>query len=156
MFWYKVIMTEQNNLWQSCDIFTSTFLPFPQILWIRLVCRLVRVEWGLQVDNNIKPDSSCSIRYHLVCNTNTNTNKNWNKYKHKCLLYFSMTNHIVPLKKKYNQTRSLGALRAPTSSWRPFEPLDFVLRALRALRPCDPSVGDWIVCYPLDSVLAVG
>ena len=32
-------------------------------------------------------------------------------------------------------TRSLGALRAPTSSWRPFGPLDFVLRALRALRP---------------------
>ena len=34
-------------------------------------------------------------------------------------------------------TRSLGALRAPTSSWGPFGPLDFVLRALRALRPCD-------------------
>ena len=43
-------------------------------------------------------------------------------------------------------TRSLGALRAPTSSWRPFGPLDFVLRALRALRPCDPRAGDWIVC----------
>ena len=42
-------------------------------------------------------------------------------------------------------TRSLGALRAPTSSWRRFGPLDFVLRALRALRPCDPRVGDWIV-----------
>ena len=42
-------------------------------------------------------------------------------------------------------TRSLGARWAPTSSWRPFGPafcpsgiLDFVLRALRALRPCDP------------------
>ena len=34
--------------------------------------------------------------------------------------------------------RSLGALRAPTSRWRPFGPLDFVLRALRVLRPCDP------------------
>ena len=34
--------------------------------------------------------------------------------------------------------RSLGALRAPTSSWGPFGSLDFVLRALRALRPCDP------------------
>ena len=41
---------------------------------------------------------------------------------------------------KYQQTRSLGALWAPTSSWRPFRPLDFVLRALRALRPCDPRV----------------
>ena len=44
------------------------------------------------------------------------------------------------------KTRSLGALPAPTSSWRPFGPLDFVIRALRALRPCDPPVGDWIVC----------
>ena len=43
-------------------------------------------------------------------------------------------------------TRSLGALRAPTSRWRPFGPLYFVLRALRALRPCDPRSGDWIVC----------
>ena len=46
----------------------------------------------------------------------------------------------------YDYTRSLGALRAPTSSWTPFGSLDFVLRALRALRPCDPRVGDWIVC----------
>ena len=44
----------------------------------------------------------------------------------------------------YN-TRSLGALRAPTSRMRPFGPslgpsglLDNVLHALRALRPCDP------------------
>ena len=51
--------------------------------------------------------------------------------------------------------------RAPTSSLRPFRPalgpsglLDFVLCALRALRPCDPSKGAmigqcvsrWIVC----------
>ena len=42
-------------------------------------------------------------------------------------------------------TRSLGALRAPTSSWWPFGLalgpsglLDFVLRALRALSLCDP------------------
>ena len=32
-------------------------------------------------------------------------------------------------------TRSLGALRVPTSSWRPFGPLDFVLRAPQAFRP---------------------
>ena len=45
----------------------------------------------------------------------------------------------------YDDTRSLGALWAPTSSLRSFGPafgpsglLDFVLRALRALRPCDP------------------
>ena len=43
-------------------------------------------------------------------------------------------------------TRSRGALRALSSRWRPFGPLDFVLRALWALRPCDPRVGDWIVC----------
>ena len=43
------------------------------------------------------------------------------------------------------KTRSLGALQAPTSSLWPFGPpfgpsglLDFVLRSLRALRPCDP------------------
>ena len=35
---------------------------------------------------------------------------------------------------QYDITRSLGALRAPTSSWRPFGPIDFVLGALRALR----------------------
>ena len=45
----------------------------------------------------------------------------------------------------YVNTRSLGALRAPTSRLRPFGPalgpsglLDNVLHALRALRPCDP------------------
>ena len=35
-------------------------------------------------------------------------------------------------------TRSLGALWAQTSGWRPFGFLDFVLRALQGLRPCDP------------------
>ena len=40
--------------------------------------------------------------------------------------------------KEYWKTRSLGALRAPTSSLRPSSGLfDFVLRALQALRPCD-------------------
>ena len=34
----------------------------------------------------------------------------------------------------YVYTRSLGALKAPTSSWRPFGPLEFVLCALLALR----------------------
>ena len=52
-------------------------------------------------------------------------------------------------------TRSLGALWAPTSSWRPFGPLDFVLRALRALRPCDPRIGVWIASLPLVSVIAM-
>ena len=51
----------------------------------------------------------------------------------------------MPQKAKRN-TRILGALRVPTSSWMPFGPLDSVLRPLRALRPCDPHVGDWIVC----------
>ena len=55
--------------------------------------------------------------------------------------------------------RSLGALRAPTSSWRPFEPaldplglLNFVLQALR---PCEACDCDWIR-LPFDSVLAIG
>ena len=51
-------------------------------------------------------------------------------------------------------TRSVGALRASNSSWRPFGPLNFILRALRAVRLVDPCVRDWIVCSPLDSVLA--
>ena len=41
------------------------------------------------------------------------------------------------------KTRSLGAPQAPTSSWRPFGLLDFVLRVLR---PCDQRQSDWIVC----------
>ena len=42
-------------------------------------------------------------------------------------------------------TRSLGALRDPPSSWRPFRSLDSVLCALWALRPCDSRNNDWIV-----------
>ena len=49
-----------------------------------------------------------------------------------------------PMTGKYKLTRILGARWAPTSSLRPYGPaldpsglLDFVLRALRALRPCD-------------------
>ena len=34
----------------------------------------------------------------------------------------------------YDDDRSLGALRAPSSSWRPFGPLDFVLHALNATK----------------------
>ena len=56
--------------------------------------------------------------------------------------------------RKYRSHRGLGALRAPTSSLRPFGPafgpsglLDFVLRALRALRPCDPRNSAF--CYAL-------
>ena len=52
---------------------------------------------------------------------------------------------------KIYMTRSLGALRTPTSSLRPFGLalgpsglLDFVLRALRALRLCDPRNGAMI------------
>ena len=43
-----------------------------------------------------------------------------------------------PSKCHYCLTRSLGALQALTSSWRPFGPLNFVHSALRTLRPCDP------------------
>ena len=59
-----------------------------------------------------------------------------------------MENIFGNIWKIYLETRSLGALRAPTSSLRPFGLalgpsglLDFVLRALRALRPCDPRNG---------------
>ena len=50
---------------------------------------------------------------------------------------------------KYRCTRGLGVLRAPTSSWRPFGPLHFVLRALRALRPCDPRKVDQHLLFNL-------
>ena len=50
---------------------------------------------------------------------------------------------------KIYKTRSLGALRPPTSTWRPFGPLDFVLRALRALRPCDPRKVDQYLLFHL-------
>ena len=35
-------------------------------------------------------------------------------------------------------TRSLGALRAPTSCWRPLGPFEYVLQPLCALQLCDP------------------
>jgi len=34
---------------------------------------------------------------------------------------------------------TLMTVMRPTSSWRPFGRLDFVLRAFGALRPCDPT-----------------
>ena len=66
-----------------------------------------------------------------------------------CMVLHSLANHLIVLKVialylkllhgiAIYRTRSLGALRAPTSCWGPSGPLDFVLRALRALRPCDP------------------
>ena len=60
-----------------------------------------------------------------------------NIYQHiSCIVYIDL----------YICTSTLGALRALTSSWRQFGPLDFVHRALWALRLCDPIVGDWMVC----------
>ena len=59
---------------------------------------------------------------------------NRKKAKDKCThikIYF-----IASLFSIY-KTRSLGALHAPTFSWRPFGHLDFILRALWALRPYD-------------------
>ena len=42
----------------------------------------------------------------------------------------------------YMKTRSLGALRTPTSRWRPFGPLDFVLRC-RSSRSRSRSSRNW-------------
>ena len=42
--------------------------------------------------------------------------------------------HAEVLKVVMMTNRSVGALWAPTSSWRPFGPLDVVLRALRPVR----------------------
>ena len=54
-----------------------------------------------------------------------------------CYLLQSSRQPLVSSLRVLYHTGSLGALRAPTSSWRPFRPLDFVLRAPRALRPRD-------------------
>ena len=50
--------------------------------------------------------------------------------------------HLLSITFDYSYTRSVWTLWAPTSRWRPFRPLDFVLRALWALRPCDPHKVD--------------
>ena len=47
---------------------------------------------------------------------------------------------------KYDEIEVLGPSGAQLLSRGPSGLLDFVLRALRALRPCDPRVGNWIVC----------
>ena len=70
-----------------------------------------------------------------------------------CKKYFTVTHKYLPVQaiitflgeqilcwtnsflREYIITRSLGAPSGPTSSWRPFGPLDFVLRCLRVFRP---------------------
>ena len=59
---------------------------------------------------------------------------------------FTTNNNYIAHRNVISNTGSVGALRAPTSSWRPFGPLGFVLRALRALRPCDPCFSVWMAC----------
>ena len=54
-----------------------------------------------------------------------------------------------------------GFLWVPFFSCRSFEPLDIVIRALQAIKPCSPCNCDWIVhyldliCLPVDSALAL-
>ena len=65
---------------------------------------------------------------------------------HRVTVYFSKKHYcfIMYMLQLIWITRSLEALRAPTSRLRPFGPafglLDNVLHALRALRPCDPCI----------------
>ena len=68
------------------------------------------------------------LSFSLTCSWNAPLGIKWiSKYKN--------TWRRICANFSYFLTRSLAALGAPTSSWRPFEPLDFILRALRALRP---------------------
>ena len=68
-----------------------------------------------------------------------------------CLTRFDQKfQEILSTISKIFNTRSLGALRVPTSSWRPFGPLDFVLCALSDAQAVWPTP-QW-----LDSVLACG
>ena len=77
---------------------------------------------------------------------------NWNEFQHKIFLRL----YIIWRHFALYLTRSLGALGAPTSSWRPFGPalgpwglLDFVWPTRRC--------NDWITHYPsVDSVLDRG
>ena len=80
-----------------------------------------------------------------------NSQQYWNKKS--CWFCLLLWNHIfwkqvswLSRLCKIFWTRCLGALRAFTSSWRPFRALDFVICVLRALRPCDPRHSNWIVC----------
>ena len=95
--------------------------------------------------------------WHQCCHYISHHLYSWNHFRekqeiidslgdpdHDYISFFVCRNPVAKLVKQILfLSRSLGALRAPTSRWRPFGPFDFVLRALRALRPCDPRVGDW-------------
>ena len=86
------------------------------------------------------------------------TQGNFRDRKKKC--YWNTWNYLFcnrkPFRSQINVVSSFlwiyiklevrGDLRAPTSSCKPFGPLHFVLCALWALRPCDPRVGDVILC----------
>ena len=76
-----------------------------------------------------------SVHWHLPADSN-GSHQNETLFQMQINLY------------KYDLLEVKGGppLRALTSSWRPFEPSNFVLRAIRALRPCDPRNSDWIVC----------
>ena len=76
-------------------------------------------------------------------------NRRVTKHKEHIYTYKSLQIFCIYTNINYTNIQILevyGALRAPTSSWRPFGPLDFVLCALWALRPCDPCHSDWVVC----------
>ena len=56
----------------------------------------------------------------------------WHKQKWTYyILQYTALGYIVFSDIALYSTRSLGTIRAPTSSWRPFGPLDFVLRGSR-------------------------
>ena len=85
---------------------------------------------------------SCSMDLNLFVLLGKQTSIK-TKTESQCIHYIAIQCSTLQCNRRnINRTRSLGALRAPTSSQRPFGPLDFVLRALRALRPCDPRQGN--------------
>ena len=130
---------EQKEKWEQAQLV--------QFTW-------VQTRFVIQLVNHSSSCSCLSHRFYRKATERTLGTKvlctsSYNWYKKPCFFFVMISIqlevgagdddvHWI----KYVHTRSLRALRAPTSSWRPFGPLDFVLRALRALRSCDPRQGD--------------
>ena len=88
-----------------------------KLVW-ELLVSTIALAWRLSPKDNI-----WTFRMTLDQSVDIGKGAYWCEYWQRGILAWILS------------TRSLGALWAPTSSWRPFGPLDFVLRALRALRP---------------------
>ena len=82
-------------------------------------------EWERKTDRNAWIHYRYTLPFGiLLVESHLDRLSSWNQPVISCFL-----DKVRP--KKYRKTWSLRALRASTSSWRPYGPLDFVLRALQ-------------------------